>query len=204
MKMKGQIYFVVITMVLAMILPSFVIAQEEQEVARANEAARVVSAGFEDVKKAILENPNDRPKIFEALDKFIDAAAMGKSAVGKKWNEQKPEAQEEFVGYFKVLCFNMYADSVTSFFTKKAKILKVKGVPGKGNVKVLLTVLCQDQQYEFEFYLNDGPQGWKVVNFNIEGINLVRNFREQFAQPLLNGSLEDLTARIKGKIENSG
>ncbi len=44
---------------------------------------------------------------------------------------------------------------------------------------------------------------WKVYDVKIEGVSLVQNYRNQFANILLNESPEKLIERIKKKILNS-
>ncbi len=48
-----------------------------------------------------------------------------------------------------------------------------------------------------DYRLSRGPQGWRIYDLNVEGIWLIENYRNQFAQQINQNGIDGLIQALK-------
>ena len=61
-------------------------------------------------------------------------------------------------------------------------------------------LVSKDRKISILYKFYDSEPGWKVYDLEIQGVSIIRSYREQFDQILQKGTFEDLLA----KMEKSG
>ncbi|MGV6859218.1 MAG: MlaC/ttg2D family ABC transporter substrate-binding protein [bacterium] len=131
---------------------------------------------------------------------LIDFTTMSKLVLGKNWKKASSQQRDEFVAAFENLLIRTYTKSIREyanvdirFFPKKTKVRDDKYakvyselVPGGGKPNVPV-------EYSLKF---DGNQ-WLVYDVTIEGLSLVKNYRDSFKDEIKATSLDSLIARLK-------
>ncbi len=155
---------------------------------------------------SLRENPEKlRALVEKHLLPLIDFKTMSKLVLGKNWKKASATQREEFVEAFEHLLIRTYTKSIREyanvdirFYPKRTKIRDGKYakvyselVPGGGKPNVPV-------EYSLKF---DGDQ-WLVYDVTIEGLSLVKNYRDSFKDEIKATSLDSLIARLKKNPES--
>lgn len=132
------------------------------------------------------------------LEKF-DLPRMSQSMVGKKWAEQDPAKQEEFMNLFVALLEKTYARNIT--ISKEFKITYAAERLDEDRAEVDTKVPYQGGDLMVSYRLHRGMGGWKIYDLHVMGISMVNNYRSQFNTILSRSSFEGLLTRMRQKVE---
>ena len=58
----------------------------------------------------------------------------------------------------------------------------------------------ENDQIELDYHLQLVGGEWKIVDYDVEGVGTVRNYRRQFRRLLRKESVEDVIRRLEGRI----
>ncbi|MNU42370.1 Toluene tolerance, Ttg2 [compost metagenome] len=91
--------------------------------------------------------------------------------------------------------------------TRVTPSTRITGLPFRGDAKaddvVVRTLISQSnsQPVGVDYRLEKTAQGWKIYDMNVEGIWLIENYRNQFAQQInqngIDGLIQALNQRNK-------
>ena len=145
---------------------------------------------------------NDRQARRAALRKTIDERfnyrQMVMRSLAKNWDLRSAEEQQVFIGLFKSLLENSYANKLESFSDEKIiyldEVIKGEYALVKTEVVRKATTMAVD----YKLIRENGV--WKVYDFVIEGVSMVRNYRAQFTKIIHKHSYEILVQKLTDKI----
>lgn len=166
----------------------------------------VVRTGTDQVLQILKERSRDRDgrrmAIRKVVNEYFDFDDMAKRSLGPPWKQQPPEKQQEFVQAFSQFLFNVYIRKIEKYTNEK---LSYRAKQADGNSAVVEALVVGGQAGEvrinYRLHLTDGA--WKVYDVEIEGIDLVQNYRSQFNAMLAQGSFESLLKQLREKnVEN--
>ncbi|NQY42170.1 MAG: ABC transporter substrate-binding protein [Legionellales bacterium] len=132
----------------------------------------------------------------------IDVLGMSRSVLGRKvWNNMNSKQREEFTSNFTKLIMKTYSRSLTGYNKDKIKTYPLrKRYEGKKKVVIKsLLIRSHGQKIKLKYRMILKNNNWKIYDFSVSGVSLLRNFRTQFARELSNGSLEELIDKMKKK-----
>ena len=138
----------------------------------------------------------------EALRKTIDERfnyhQMVMRSLAKNWEPRSDQERKKFVGLFKALLENSYANKLESFSDEK---IKFKDEVIKGKYALVKTeVIRPSSTISVDYKLINQNGIWKVYDFVIEGVSMIRNYRSQFTKIIRNDSYEVLVEKLTDKI----
>lgn len=119
----------------------------------------------------------------ELLLPVVDHVYMAKRVLAKNWKKASKEQKKQFVGAFKHKVIRTYAGAFKAFNGEEiifsdAKLSKSKK---KASVKsAIQRVGAPAIDVTYKLYLKKGK--WLTYDVVIEGVSLVKNFRDQFQQ----------------------
>lgn len=71
-----------------------------------------------------------------------------------------------------------------------------------GNSAIISTTAhYQNDAVQMDYFLEKHKDGWMIVNYLVDGIDTIGNYRRQFSRILQNKSVEHLVNRLQRKIE---
>ena len=132
----------------------------------------------------------------------IDVLGMSRSVLGRKvWNNMNAKQREEFTSSFTELIMKTYSKSLTGYNKDKIKTYPLrKRYEGKKRVVIKsLLIRSHGQKIKLKYRMVLKNNDWKIYDFSVSGVSLLRNFRTQFARELSRGSLDDLIDKMKKK-----
>ncbi len=158
---------------------------------------------------AILKDPEytsnreeQREKIWELVQKMFDFKAIAIRALARNWRGFSPEQQDEFTVVFTELLKNTYLDKIQGQFHDEEVVFEDQDMLSEDKAVVETKVIRQGNveiPIIYSMHFKDTDQIWQVYDVNIEGVSLVKNYRNQFKSILDKDSPEDLIKRIREK-----
>lgn len=134
---------------------------------------------------------------------YVNFQKTTRLAAGRYWRQATEQQKTALADAFRGTLVRTYSGTltrVTSGTTITA--LPFRGDP-KADDAVVRTLISQPngQPVGVDYRLEKTPQGWKIYDMNVEGIWLIENYRNQFAQQInqngIDGLIQALNQRNK-------
>jgi phospholipid transport system substrate-binding protein len=129
---------------------------------------------------------------------FIDFNAMSMLTLGKYWRSTNPQQRIRFINAFREMLIRSYAKSMLDYTGAK-----IRGGNSAENTKpgyvIVRTVVTPKGgspiAANYSVRINSGD--WKAYNVEIDGINLITNFRTNFTREISEKGIEALITRLE-------
>ncbi|MEE2986465.1 MAG: ABC transporter substrate-binding protein [Nitrospinota bacterium] len=140
-----------------------------------------------------------RGKIRRTIAKRFNYRQMVMRSLAKSWNDRTPQEREEFIQLFKKLLENSYARKIESYRDEKINYLNeiIKG----NYAQVETEIVRKDGNIAVDYRLIKDNGDWKVYDFVIEGVSMIRNYRSQFSRIIQKDSYNELVKKLSAKID---
>ncbi len=152
------------------------------------------------VKDKNLSRKDKREKVMKIIEPVVDFPLMAKLSLGRKhWPKTKPKQRQAFTkllvetlkaSYFEKI--DLFSDEVVEF---KAPVAK------KTKFYALTYVLSKGERLEVAYKLYKKKGAWKVYDFEIEGVSIVKSYGSQYNEFLREGKFDALLVKMRKKIE---
>jgi phospholipid transport system substrate-binding protein len=193
---------VVAVMVLALfVLPMQVLAATAKETVevQVNKVLKALAEpGFKD-------QPRDAKivKIRSIVNEIFDYAELSKRTLGREWAKFNAQQQNEFVKLFGDLLEKTYADRLLSYSNEKV-VFDRESMLREDQAEVTSNILTGDgKKIPLDYRLIRKEGNWRVYDVIIEGISLVKNYRDQFRDILAKDSPEEVLKMLRDKVAKS-
>ena len=178
-----------------------------------NPGLAVASQVTEDVKDTIdkvieivgredLKNNREarREALREVIDQRFNYHQMVRRALAKNWKGRSDQERREFTGLFKKLLENSYASKLESY---SDETINFTDEVIKGKYALVKTeVVRKANTIAVDYKLINGAGVWKIYDFVIEGVSMVRNYRSQFSKIIRKDSYEGLVRKLTDKVND--
>jgi phospholipid transport system substrate-binding protein len=150
-------------------------------------------------------SPAERRKLEDALTGAIDFARMAQDALGAEWEGRTPAERKEFTAAFEALLRASLLRRVGIYRVEAVAYDEEKQDATTGFVRQ--TVRLKEATTEVSYtFRRSGPE-WHIVDYAVDGVSTVRNYRSQFTKMLAKGGFRSLVDRIRkrtAEIETGG
>jgi ABC-type transporter MlaC component len=139
-------------------------------------------------------SPAQKKELEDALTGALDFHEMARAALGAEWDKRSPAEQKTFADAFEALLrasllrrTNIYRVDSIEYGEEK-----VQGTSGTVHTTVRLKDATTDVDYTF------GKAGgeWRIVDYALDGVSTVRNYRSQLAKILAKDGFSALVDRL--------
>ena len=178
---------------LLMVCPSVMAAENTSAEAVLKKNLEAVFAVLE--KKDLAQEAKNK-EIVDIVTPMFDFSLMAKLTLGKKyWSGLTAEQKERFTQLFVHRLRTSYLDRLTLYTDEKV----VYEPPVENNQKVHIPtyLVSKDKKISILYKFYDSEPEWKIYDLEIQGVSIIRSYREQFDQILQNGTFEDLLAKME-------
>ena len=146
-----------------------------------------------------LDNPDLFTKeISDVFGSIVDFKRISRNVMGKYAKEASSKQLEDFSEVFENSLLDTYASTLIEFKDEKINVLPPAD-PSKSKTKarVNIEILTSSNTYpgRYSMYL-DKDNDWKIINIEINGMNLGKIFRNQFYS-LMEKNKEDINLVIE-------
>jgi phospholipid transport system substrate-binding protein len=150
--------------------------------------------------KAEARKSERRRLIRKELDRRFDWPTLARSSLGRHWARRTRAEQTEFVGLFSRFLEETYLDKFEAYYGDLDRIdyLGERIIDDYASVRVQITTKNQ-VAHPAEYRLQKSGGDWRIYDVLIEGVSLVKNYRDQFDEILAKSSFEKLLAELRAK-----
>lgn len=134
---------------------------------------------------------------------YVNFQKTTRLAAGRYWRQASDQQKTALAEAFRGTLIRTYSGALTRVTSSTT----ITGLPFRGDPKaddvVVRTLISQSnsQPVGVDYRLEKTPQGWKIYDMNVEGIWLIENYRNQFAQQInqngIDGLIQALNQRNK-------
>ncbi len=139
-----------------------------------------------------------REKIMSIANQGFDFTEMSKLVLGKTWRKIDSQQQEYFAMIFTKLLENAYIGKLEGYAgqTVSYEDERIKGKRAGVSTIVRSSGMAP---LSVNYVMINSASGWRVYDINIEGVSLLRNYREQFKSILRRDKFDGLVQIIEEK-----
>lgn len=126
---------------------------------------------------------------------YVNFRKTTQLAAGRYWRQATPEQQTALADAFRGTLIRTYSGALTGVTQDTTiKLLPFRGDPNADDVVVRsLITQSNGQPVGVDYRLEKNPQrGWRIYDMNVEGIWLIQNYRNQFAQQIQQSGIDGL------------
>ncbi len=155
------------------------------------------------VREKELKQPEKAEERRHLLEKVVaarfDYTEMSRRALGAPWNQLTDQQKQEFVGLFRTLLTNSYADKIETYSGEGVQYLNER--TEKEYAEVRTKVLSGKTEIPLDYRLVNKADDWRVYDVVVDGVSLVNNYRGQFTKILRASSYSDLVDQLRKKSD---
>ncbi|MDT8334542.1 MAG: ABC transporter substrate-binding protein [Desulfurivibrionaceae bacterium] len=145
-----------------------------------------------------------RERIMALVQHRFDFAEMSQMTLGRDWKNRTDAEKEEFQHLFAELLKNTYIGRVDAYSDEKieyARELFSQNDPYRA--RVYTNIIKNGRGIPINYSLVKKGDEWFVYDVIIEGVSLVRNYRNEFGRILGQEDFAGLVKRMREKIESN-
>ncbi len=148
-------------------------------------------------------NKEVKQKKIEAIaDQMFDYMVLSRLTLGRNWRKFSNNQRQEFVSLYRSILEKAYMDKILSYTDEKVVFDKETMLSEKkAEVQTRIITKSTEIPINYRMYLKDGQ--WKVYDVIIEGISLIKNYRTQFREILINNPPEEVLKILREKTKEA-
>ncbi len=138
-----------------------------------------------------------RSKIMTSIRSGFDFQEMSKRILGRDWKNITPEERVHFTELMTKLLENVYIGKLEGYSGQTVGYVDER-IKGK---RAQVSTFIEDEGYKIpvHYIMNLKDEKWMVYDINIEGVSLVRNYKEQFKSILRTEKFDGLIKVLEEK-----
>ena len=154
------------------------------------EASAIMATGTERNAKIV--------SLHEVARELLDTRTMGRRVLGRRLDEETPEARERFYALFDELIVRAWLQRLLLFEQPQ---FEYAGTSTEREQPVVHTkIRTEVDSYGIDYEMRKRSQIWMATDIRVEGISLLRNYRSQFRYLLERQSFEEVLDRMDRKV----
>ena len=165
---------------------------------------KIIDSVIDVVSKEELKNDNKKDKrralIRKIVGKKFSYPEMSRRSLAKHWKERTREEKKEFIALFGELLENSYANKIENYTNEKIIYVEEKV---KRNIALVKTIIQKsNDEIPVNYKLIKLGNDWKIYDFIVEGVSMVKNYRTQFKKIIHKSSYQELVKKLKKKVND--
>lgn len=162
---------------------------------------RVTNEAIEVLRDQKMSADAKRQRLEQIVLRDTDFDTLARLVLAQNWRKFSDAEQAAFVEQFKRHLSMTYGRNIESYRNETVAVQSVRDEP-RGDVTVLTKIVRGGgaNDIEVDYRLRKVADGqWKIIDFVIEGVSLVANFRSQFANMLSSSTPATLIKTLEEK-----
>ena len=171
-----------------------------------SEAAKLLKKSVDKISTVLsdkeLSIDQKKSKVIEITSPVFGFSLMAKLSLGKKyWSQFNAKQRTEFIDLFTDLFENFYIDKL-DFFSNETVVFQPATIVKQKKVLIQTALISKGTQYSMLYKMFKTKNGWRIYDFEIEGVSILRSYRSQYHHFLKKGGIEGLLAKMREIKEN--
>jgi phospholipid transport system substrate-binding protein len=139
-------------------------------------------------------------KVRTLVLRSMDFETLSRLVLARNWSRFSPAQQQEFMQEFQDHLATIYGRRLDDYRNEKVEIVGDRREPnGDSTVQTKILRGGGSNDIEVDYRLRESNGQWKVIDFIVEEISMVANFRSQFQDIVASGGPEKLLKLLKEK-----
>lgn len=151
-------------------------------------------------RQQLKQNPDKlRQLVINGIMPHVDFPYVSQLVLGQYWRTASAQQRDEFMAAFRDMLMRTYADALLSYEDQTIKYLPSHNDPKAPDANVNSQIIPKNGEpisVIYRLYRNKQNE-WKVYDITVEGISLVTNYRNTFANEVRTGGLDNLIQKLK-------
>ncbi len=150
------------------------------------------------------QKDQQREKIWKIIHQIFDFERISKLSLGKYWKDFNPKQLKEFTDLFTDLLGDTYLKKIQGEYkNEKVNYLsqEIGSDSNSDKAQVKTEIVRENVKIPVDYSLWNNKGVWRIYDVKIEGVSLVKNYRNQFQKILLNKTPDNLIEKLKNKLE---
>ncbi len=127
---------------------------------------------------------------------YVDFLKTTRLATGRYWRDATEQQRTDLSQAFRGTLVRTYSGALTRVDpSTSVKLMPKRANDVQGDDAVVRSAIypsANAQPIEVDYRLGKGPQGWRIYDLNVEGVWLIENYRNQFAQQIGQNGIDGL------------
>ena len=140
-------------------------------------------------------------KIWEIVRTIFDFKAISRLTVGRYWKKFAPSQKEAFTDVFSQFLGNTYIGKIQGEYQNEKIVFLGQKMISKSKALVKTNLIRAGVEIPINYRMFSRKDNWKIYDVKIEGVSLVKNYRDQFRKILLKESPDQLIEKVQEKLE---
>ncbi|MGN6371343.1 MAG: MlaC/ttg2D family ABC transporter substrate-binding protein [Phycisphaerae bacterium] len=152
-----------------------------------------------------LSKPERRQQVRDLAYAHMDFPTLSRLTLGRHWRELNDDQKKRFMEEYRTHLTATYGHTSDEYTDEDIKVLGDR-TEQNGDAIVSTSIIGSQnggprkEIAKVEYRLRKSPDGaWKIIDFNIDGVSLVTNFRSQFQEIIANGGIDHLIQLLHEK-----
>lgn len=130
----------------------------------------------------------------------FDFDRMSRAVIGKNWRLATPEQQAKFTAEFRNFLVRLYSSSLSKYRNQTIEYLPFRMQPGDTTVTVKTQIVQQGgPAIPLDYKLEKIGDEWKVTDFAVEGLRIVKTYQDQFDPIYRNSGMDGVIQTLVDK-----
>lgn len=151
------------------------------------------------VSDASLDAEAKRAKIWSHIESRFDFNGMSRRALAKYWKQATAPEQTRFVELFSKMLGNIYIGQIEAYSGEEVKYVKERIKKDKyAQIDTAIVTNTTEIPVQYRMHLKDSGE-WLVYDVVVEGVSLVRNYRNSLQATARKAGFDGLLAELEAK-----
>lgn len=153
------------------------------------------------LKDDTIQGEAQREQLSSLIRQRFDFATMSQYVLGPQWRKSTPADKDRFTSLFTDLLEASYLGKIEAYSDEKVSFTeeRIEGTRAQVNT----VVLSGSKEIPIEYRLKQHNAGWLVYDVIIEGVSLVRTYRENYREIVRKEGIKGLLERMQNKLEEN-
>lgn len=141
-------------------------------------------------------------RVIDIINPVFSFSLMAKLSLGKAyWSRFNARQRVEFIDLYTGLFQNFYIGKL-EFFSDETVVFQPATFVGKKKVRIPTALISKGTEYSMLYKMFKTRNGWKIYDFEVEGVSMLQTYRSQYHHVLKEVGIEGLLAKMREKREN--
>ena len=148
------------------------------------------------LRKKNLAQQEKNKEIVDIVTPMFDFELMARLSLGKKlWRGLSRDKKVRFTQLFIKRLKASYLHNFTLYTDEK--ILYEPTVQVKKKIHIPTYLVSKDKKISILYKFYKAEKNWKIYDFEIQGVSIIRSYRSQFSSILESGTVDDLLLKLE-------
>jgi len=160
-----------------------------------------VDAIVEMLKDDAISPEEKKDRVGAMVRERFDFQIMAQGILATNWKRASKEQRQRFIDLFTELIETTYRDRIDAYNNERVDYVSEKIHGRKAEVQTL--VITKEVEIPVDYKLVQRGGGWLAYDIVIEGVSLVRNYRDSYKDIVRKEGIDGLLSRLEKKIEEA-